>query len=362
MPGVTNIWTQSIKNRSTAVHGHWSQFCLNIFGNDLKRWKLRADSTVVLDISGRRLSIPNRSARTLHLHQINRTARHVTASTASYADTIEKELERRSSVTIEAPRRFPSGSGSRRIFAGYSGARRNPIPSPPAAYPLRSLQHHRNSRSIHDCQLKRPAPRTVLLTCAAGLGGFGRSQGTLARQVSMPRDISSMERQYETSNRARSRLLLLCRSCLIGFSPCYTYVSLGTQSAHVLMACRSRSAASIFGGSDNLSVAVWVGFIALFGRRCNRGRHGDLLEDAVCETSRIWKAGSSSLWKPDEGPAHTSPKVMTYQLSSGHCCRLCGAPAGAEVWPASPPVLAEWYSLLQYGGHAGDSSIYAIAN
>src|SRR5436305_2728624 len=113
MPGVTNIWTQPIKNRIDMLStGIRSQVGIKIFGNDLKVLEdlSRRTAEVMRTVSGAKDVYPEQISGAPYIDiKVNRTA------AARYGidekvinDAIEKGVgETNLSVTIEGRRRFP---------------------------------------------------------------------------------------------------------------------------------------------------------------------------------------------------------------------------------------------------------------
>src|SRR2546423_3348451 len=113
LPGVTNIWTQPIKNRIDMLStGIRSQVGIKIFGNDLKALEelSRRTAEVVRNVSGAKDVYPEQISGAPYIDiKINRTAaaRYGIAE-QTINEAIEKGIgETNLSVTIEGRRRFP---------------------------------------------------------------------------------------------------------------------------------------------------------------------------------------------------------------------------------------------------------------
>src|SRR2546425_239263 len=208
MPGVTNIWTQPIKNRIDMLStGIRSQVGIKIFGNDLKTLEdlSRKVGDVVRNTPG---------AKDVYPEQISGAP----IPLAQLADITE----------VQEPTMISSENG---LLRG-----------------------------------------TVLLNVRGrDVGSFvDEAKNTIARQVQMPAGYYiEWSGEYENQQRARSRLLLVVPMVLIViFALLYITYHSALEAAHVLMAVPFALTGGIYllwFLGYNFSVAVWVGFIALFG-------------------------------------------------------------------------------------------------
>src|SRR2546429_3365660 len=113
LPGVTNIWTQPIKNRIDMLStGIRSQVGIKIFGNDLKTLGdlSRRTAEVVRNVPGAKDVYPEQISGAPYIDiKINRTAAaRYGIDEQTINDAIEKGIgETNLSVTIEGRRRFP---------------------------------------------------------------------------------------------------------------------------------------------------------------------------------------------------------------------------------------------------------------
>src|SRR5213595_611830 len=113
LPGVTNIWTQPIKNRIDMLStGIRSQVGIKIFGNDLKTLEelSRRVADITQNISGAKDVYPEQISGAPYIDiKINRTAAaRYAINEQTINDAIEKGIgETNLSVTIEGRRRFP---------------------------------------------------------------------------------------------------------------------------------------------------------------------------------------------------------------------------------------------------------------
>ena len=130
LPGVTNIWTQPIKNRiDMLTTGVRSQVGIKIFGNDLKTLEelSRRIAEVVRTVSGAKDVYPEQISGAPYIDiKINRiAAARYGIDNKVIEDAIEKGIgETNLSVTIEGRRRFPvrPASSKRRSWPGEAPA------------------------------------------------------------------------------------------------------------------------------------------------------------------------------------------------------------------------------------------------
>ena len=146
--------------------------------------------------------------------------------------------------------------------------------------------------------------------------------------------------RWENQERARERLQIVIPIVLvIIFVLLYFTYGSAVEAAHVLLAVPF----ALTGGvyllwllGYNFSVAVWVGFIALFGTAVQTGVVMVIyLEEAVDRKRRELGGTLTRAALRDavmEGALlRLRPKVMTVSRpSSRGCCRSCGAPASVR--------------------------------
>jgi Cu(I)/Ag(I) efflux system membrane protein CusA/SilA len=183
------------------------------------------------------------------------------------------------------------------------------------------------------------------------------SQRTISSQVQLPAGYYiAWSGQYENQQRARNRLLLVIPVVLvIIFGLLYlTYHSV-LEAAHVLLAVPFALTGGIYLLwllNYNFSVAVWVGFIALFGTAVQTGVVMVIyLKDAVeRRRERDGRLTRESLMEAvTEGALlRLRPKVMTVStVVAGLLPIMWSTSAGAEVMkPLATPVLGGMVSSL----------------
>src|SRR6266566_3136307 len=368
LPGVTNIWTQPIKNRidmlSTGVR---SQVGIKIFGNDLKALEdlSRKVAEIVRTISGAKDVYPEQISGAPYIDiKINRTA------AARYGidekvinDAIEKGVgETNLSVTVEGRRRFPIRVRYAPEFRGSPQAMGQiPVMSPAGApIPLSQLTEITEVQGPTMISSENGLLRGTVLLNVRGrdVGSFvDEAKNTIARQVQLPAGYYiDWSGEYENQQRARSRLLLVVPMVLIViFALLYIIYHSALEAAHVLMA----GPFGLTGGiyllwflGYNFSVAVWVGFIALFGTAVQTAVVMVIyLEEAVARKRReVGQLTRASLLEAvTEGALlRLRPKVMTVSTVVASLLPIMwSTSAGAEVMkPLATPVLGGMLSSL----------------
>ncbi len=368
MPGVTNIWTQPIINRiDMLTTGIRSQVGIKIFGNDLKTLEdvSRRIAEVVRTVPGAKDVYPEQisGAPYLDIH-INRTAAaRYGIDTRMIEDAIEKGIgETNLSITIEGRRRFPMRVRYASQFRGSPEAiAQIPITSPTgAAIPLAQLADIRSVEGPTMISSENGLLRGTVLLNVRGrdVGSFvDESQRAISSQVQLPAGYYiAWSGQYENQLRARNRLLIVIPIVLvIIFGLLYlTYHSVA-EAAHVLLAVPFALTGGIYLLwllHYNFSVAVWVGFIALFGTAVQTGVVMVIyLKEAVerrRERDGVLTRDTLMQAITEGALLRLRPKVMTVStVVAGLLPIMWSTSAGAEVMkPLATPVLGGMVSSL----------------
>jgi Cu(I)/Ag(I) efflux system membrane protein CusA/SilA len=368
MPGVTNIWTQPIKNRIDMLStGIRSQVGVKVFGNDLKTLEETSQriAETLLNVPGVNDVYAERigGAPYIDIH-INRVA------AARYGidervinDTIEKGIgETNLSVTIEGRRRFPVRVRYAPEFRTHVQAiGQIPITSPTGAtIPLSQLADITQVQGPTMISSENGLLRGTVLLNVRGrdVGSFvDEAKTTIARQIQMPAGYYiEWSGEYENQQRARSHLLLVVPIVLIViFALLYITYHSALEAAHVLMAVPFALTGGIYllwFLGYNFSVAVWVGFIALFGTAVQTAVVMVIyLEEAVARKRReVGQLTRASLLEAvTEGALlRLRPKVMTVSTVIASLLPIMwSTSAGAEVMkPLATPVLGGMLSSL----------------
>lgn len=368
MPGVTNIWTQPIINRiEMLATGIRSQVGIKIYGNDLETLEhvSRQIANVVRTVPGSADVYPEQIGGAPYIDiDIDRiAAARYGIDVGTIQDVIEKGIgETNLTVTIEGRRRFP-------IRVRYAPEFRSspeaigqiPVASPAGApIPLAQLAEIKIVEGPAMIQSENGLLRGTVLLNVRGrdIGSFvDEADAAVRSQVQLPAGYYfAWSGQYENQQRARARLMIVVPIviAIIFITLYFTYYSF-LEAAHVLLAVPF----ALTGGfyllwllQYNFSVAVWVGFIALFGAAVQTAIVMVVyLEEAVArkrkELGRLDK--EALLDAVTEGALlRLRPKVMTVTtIVVGLLPIMWSTGAGSEVMrPLAAPVFGGMVSSL----------------
>jgi Cu(I)/Ag(I) efflux system membrane protein CusA/SilA len=369
MPGVANIWTMPIINRiDMLTTGVRSEVGVKVFGTDLTTLEhaARRVSDVVRQVPGASNVYPEQvtSGQYLNIEVDRAAAARYGIGVGDIQQVIETAIgETTLTTTIEGRRRFP-------VRVRYSSEyRADPemlgqvlVASPRGAQiPLSELariEHVRGPAMISSENGLLLA--TVLLNVQGrDVGGFvEEARARVAKEVSLPAGYYvAWSGRWENQEHARQRLqLVLPIVLLVIFVMLYfTYHSVA-EAAHVLLSVPF----ALTGGvyllwllGYNFSVAVWVGFIALFGTAVQTGVVMVIyLEDAVARKRQQMGGALTRETLRDavvEGALlRLRPKVMTVStVVAGLLPIMWSTRVGSEVMkPLATPVLGGMLSSL----------------
>ncbi len=368
MPGVTNIWTQPIINRIEMLStGIRSQVGIKIYGNDLKTIEAvsRRIADVVKSVPGAADVYPEQIGGAPYVDiKINRSAAaRYGIDVATIADLIEKGIgESNLSVTIEGRRRFPVRVRYAPEFRG-SPAALGELPiitASGASVPLAQVADIRTVEGPSMISSENGLLRgTVLLNVRSrDVGSFvEEAQTALVKEVDMPAGYYfEWSGQYENQKRARERLLIVLPVVLfVIFGLLYLTYNSVIEALHVLLAVPF----ALTGGvyllwllDYNFSVAVWVGFIALFGTAVQTGVVMVIYLNEAVEKKRaeLGSLNRETLMEAviEGALLRLRPKVMTVStVVAGLLPIMWSSSAGAEVMkPLATPVLGGMVSSL----------------
>lgn len=368
MPGVTNIWTQPIINRiDMLATGIRSEVGLKIFGNDLNTLEQlsRKIAAAAQTVEGAANVYPEQIGGAPYLDiDINRTAAaRYGIDVAEVQEVIEKGIgEVNITTTIEGRNRFP-------IRVRYAPEyRRDPeaigkiplITASGATVPLADVAKIEKVEGPSMIQSENGLLRGTVLLNVRGrdIGGFvEEADRVIKRDVQMPGGYYfAWSGQYENQQHARSRLLIVVPIViLIIFATLYLTYHSFLEAVHVLLAIPF----ALTGGfyllwmmQYNFSVAVWVGFIALFGAAVQTAIVMVVyLEEAVArKKEELGKLDKKSLLDAvmEGALLRLRPKVMTVTtILAGLLPIMWSAGAGGEVMrPLAIPVFGGMVSSL----------------
>ncbi|MGH9800264.1 MAG: efflux RND transporter permease subunit, partial [Blastocatellia bacterium] len=344
-----------------------SQVGIKIFGNDLKTLEeiSRQIADVVRSVPGAVDVYPEQISGAPYVDiKINRTAAaRYGIDVAMIQDAIEKGIgETNLSVTIEGRRRFPVRVRYAQEFRGSAEALGQlPIMSPKGApIPLSELADIRTVTGATMISSENGLLRGTVLLNVRGrdVGSFvDEAHHAIMQKVQLPSGYYiAWSGQYENQQRARQRLMLVVPVVLIIiFGLLYLTYNSALEAAHVLLAVPFALTGGVYllwALQYNFSVAVWVGFIALFGTAVQTGVVMVIyLEEAVAKKKKeLGQLTRESLLQAvTEGALlRLRPKVMTVStVVAGLLPIMWSTSAGAEVMkPLATPVLGGMVSSL----------------
>ena len=368
MPGVTNIWTQPIINRiDMLATGIRSEVGIKIFGNDLNTLEQlsRKIAAAAQTVEGAANVYPEQIGGAPYLDiDIDRTAAaRYGIDVAEIQEVIEKGIgEVNITTTIEGRNRFP-------IRVRYAPEyRRDPeaigkiplITASGATVPLADVAKIGKVEGPSMIQSENGLLRGTVLLNVRGrdIGSFvEEADRVIKRDVQMPGGYYfAWSGQYENQQHARSRLLVVVPIViLIIFATLYLTYHSFLEAAHVLLAIPF----ALTGGfyllwmmQYNFSVAVWVGFIALFGAAVQTAIVMVVyLEEAVARKKEdLGKLDKKSLLDAvmEGALLRLRPKVMTVTtILAGLLPIMWSTGAGGEVMrPLAIPVFGGMVSSL----------------
>ncbi|MBK7706849.1 MAG: efflux RND transporter permease subunit [Acidobacteria bacterium] len=368
MPGVTNIWTQPIINRiEMLATGIRSQVGIKIFGNDLQTLEdlSRQVAAAVRDIPGAADVYPEQitGAPYLDIDIDRRAAAKYGIDVGTISEAIETGIgETNLTVTIEGRKRFPIRVRYAPEFRDSPEAiGRIPVTAPSGApVPLAQLADIRMVEGPAMIQSENGLLRGTVLLSVRGrdIGGFvDEANASILGKVQLPAGYYvNWSGQCENQQRAKSRLMIVVPIViLIIFLTLYLTYRSFLEAAHILLAVPF----ALTGGvyllwllDYNFSVAVWVGFIALFGAAVQTTIVMVVyLEEAVARKRKeLGTLDAESLLEAvTEGALlRLRPKVMTVTtIVFGLLPIMWSTSAGSEVMkPLAAPVFGGMLSSL----------------
>jgi Cu(I)/Ag(I) efflux system membrane protein CusA/SilA len=369
MPGVSNIWTMPIINRiDMLTTGIRSEVGVKIFGTDLTVLEAAARqvSDVVRRVPGASNVYPEQitSGQYLNIEIDRAAAARYGIAVGDIQQVVETAIgETTLTTTIEGRRRFP-------VRVRYAPEYRadpqllgrvlvaSPQGSPIPLGQLARIEHARGPAMISSENGLLLA--TVLLNVQGrDVGGFvDEARQRVAREVSLPAGyFIGWSGRWENQEHARQRLQVVVPIVLLViFVLLYlTYGSLA-EAAHVLLAVPFALTGGVYLVrllGYHFSVAVWVGFIALFGTAVQTGVVMVIyLEEAVARRRQQLDGALTPAALRDaviEGALlRLRPKVMTVStVVAGLLPIMWSTRVGAEVMkPLAAPVLGGMLSSL----------------
>jgi copper/silver efflux system protein len=368
IPGVTNIWTQPIRNRIDMLStGIRTQIGIKVFGPDLRVIEQKSEEIkgVVRQIPGATDLYTERTTGAPYLEMTvdRQAADRYGLNVADVEDVIETAIGGKNlTTTIEGRQRFSVRVRYARDF------RENPqqladvlvTGSNGAQVPLSKVVNIDTTIGPAMIESENGLLRGAVLLNVRGrdVGGFvDQAKRAVAGQVKMPPGYYvEWSGQYENQISARRRLeMVIPVVLLVIFVLLYRTYGSAKEAAHVLLAVPFALTGGVFLVKLldlNFSVAVWVGFIALFGTAVQTGVVMIIyLEEAVAR--RV--AADGFLTRDGlhaavmEGALlRLRPKVMTVAtIVAGLLPLMWSTRTGAEFMrPLAAPVLGGMLSSL----------------
>lgn len=367
IPGVTNIWTQPIRNRIDMLStGIRTQVGVKVFGPDLQQIEdiseqiereLRSVPGAV-DLYAERIT----GAPYLEI-EINRpAAARYGINVQDVEDVVETAIGGKNlTTTIEGRQRFPVRVRYARDFRENVEELKDVLVAAPnnAQIPLGMLTDIRMVMGPAMISSENGLLRGTVLMNVRGRdpGGFvDEAKRTVARRIKLPAGYYiEWSGQYENQIRAKRRLeIVIPVVFLIIFVLLYKTYNSAKEALHVILAVPFALTGGVFLLKllgYNFSVAVWVGFIALFGTAVQTGVVMVIyLEEAV---ARKRAEGALTLERLQQAVIEGAllrlrPKVMTVAtVVAGLLPLMWTTRTGAEVMkPLATPVLGGMVSSL----------------
>ena len=309
LPGVTNIWTMPIINRiDMLTTGVRSEVGVKIYGSDLAVLDntARRVAEVVRTVRGAGNVYPESltSGQYLNVHVDRARAARYGLSVASVQEAIATAVgERNLTLTLEGRRRFPVRVRYAPEYRNDPQALGNVLIATPSGQqlPLAQVVSIEQARGPAMINAENGLLLATVLLDVQGrdVGGFvDEAKAAVASRVSLPPGyFIGWSGRYENQERARQRLQIVVPiAIVIIFVLLYFTYHSALEAAHVLLTVPF----ALTGGvyllwllGYNFSVAVWVGFIALFGTAVQTGVVMVIyLEEALQRKSRVGRNDS----------------------------------------------------------------------
>ncbi|MEO8338815.1 MAG: CusA/CzcA family heavy metal efflux RND transporter [Nitrospirota bacterium] len=369
IPGVANIWTMPIINRIDMLStGIRSELGIKVFGSDLATLEQKAHeiAEALRSIPGARDVYAERVTGALYTDiDIDReAAARYGIGVGEIQDVIETAIgEKNLTTTIEGRKRFPVRVRYAARYRKNLGDVGNILVDAPdgGQIPLGRLASIRptSGPAMINSENGLLVVSVLLNVRERDIGGFvDEAKRVIPQQVDLPPGYYlGWSGRYENQERARKRLQIVFPIVLaiIYILLFLTYRSF-VEAAHVLLAvpfALSGGVYLLYLLHYNFSVAVWVGFIALFGTAVQTGMVMVIyLEESVASKQREFGSafGVEHLREAvfDGALLRLRPKVMTVStIIAGLLPIMWSQRVGAEVIkPLATPVLGGMVSSL----------------
>ncbi|HUS19908.1 MAG TPA: CusA/CzcA family heavy metal efflux RND transporter [Terriglobales bacterium] len=366
-PGVTNIWTQPIRNRIDMLStGIRTQVGIKVFGADLKTLESKS-----IEIEHALHSVPGAvdlyaeritGAPYLEIEIDRAAAARYGVGSADVQDVIETAIGGKNlTTTIEGRQRYPVRVRYARDFREDPSAIGTVLVTTATGghIPLNQVANIRTAMGPAMISSENGLLRGTVLLNVRGrdVGGFvEEAKRVVADKVRLPTGYYlEWSGQYENQIRAKRRLEIVIPIVLvIIFVLLYLTYHSAKEAMHVLLAVPFALSGGIFLLKllgYNFSVAVWVGFIALFGTAVQTAVVMVIyLEEAVARKSASEPLTIQTLREAvmEGALLRLRPKFMTVAtVVAGLLPIMWSSRTGAEVMkPLATPVLGGMISSL----------------
>jgi copper/silver efflux system protein len=371
MPGVANVWTMPIINRidmlSTGVR---SQVGVKVYGSDLATLEgaARRVAAVLRTVNGAANVFPEPlvGGQYVNIGVDRVNAARLGLTVGAVQEVVQTAIgERVLGFTLEGRQRFPVRVRYAPEFRRDAQSLGNALVTTPTGQqvPLAQVARIETTRGPAMIASENGLLVATVLMNVAGrdVGGFvNDAKAAIAAQVALPPGyFVGWSGQYENQERARRRLqTVLPVVLLVIFGLLYLTYGSALEAAHVLLAVPF----ALTGGvyllyilGYNFSVAVWVGFIALFGTAVQTGVVMVIyLEEAVARKraalGTAMTTGDLRVAVVEGALLRLRPKLMTVStIVAGLLPIMWSSRVGAEVMkPIAAPVLGGMISSLAH--------------
>ena len=369
LPGVANIWTMPIINRiDMLTTGIRSEVGVKIFGADLTTLETlaRRVSDVIRTVPGASNVYPEQvtSGQYLNIVVDRPAAARYGIGVGEIQQVIEHAVgETVLTTTIEGRRRFPVRVRYGPEYRTDARALGSVLVAAPngTQVPLSQLATIAHARGPAMISSENGLVLATVLLNVQGrdVGGFvEEARRTVAREVALPPGYYiDWSGRWENQEHARERLLVVLPIVLLVIFVLlyFTYHS-ALEAAHVLLTVPFALTGGVYllwALGYNLSVAVWVGFIALFGTAVQTGVVMVIYLNEAVERKRIEFGDAFTVTVLRDAVMEGAllrlrPKVMTVStVVAGLLPIMWSTRPGAEVMkPLATPVLGGMVSSL----------------
>jgi Cu(I)/Ag(I) efflux system membrane protein CusA/SilA len=371
LPGVTNIWTMPIINRidmlSTGVR---SEVGVKVYGSDLTVLDrlARQVADVLRSVPGAANVYPEPlvGAQYLNVRVDREAAARYGLTVSAVQEVIETAVgERIVTRTLEGRQRFPVRVRYAAEYRDEVQTLANVLVATPSGeqVPLAQVAAFEQTRGAAMITSENGLLLAAVLLNVQGrdVGGFvEEARAAVSAGVPLPAGyFIGWSGRYENQELARRRLQVILPIVLvIIFALLYFTYHSALEAAHVLLTVPF----ALTGGvyllwllGYNFSVAVWVGFIALFGTAVQTGVVMVIYLDEAVRRKQAERGGALTRQNLREAVTEGAllrlrPKVMTVStVVAGLLPIMWSGRVGAEVMkPLATPVLGGMVSSLLY--------------